>query len=113
MSETPSLRPGRRPDPNVHAQWQQRLLRFEQANQNAADFCAAEGVSLPSFYAWKPRLRQPTPPAAEQPRLLPVQVRPAAGVELLLPNGPVLRLPPGCDLDFVRSLVAALGGEPC
>jgi hypothetical protein len=36
-----------------------------------------------------------------------------APVELVLPGGVVLRLAPGCDLDFVRTLVAALGGRPC
>jgi hypothetical protein len=75
-------------------------------------FCAKEGVSAPSFYAWRRRLSQP--PAEPAARLLPVRVLPvAASVELLLPGGLVLRLAPGCDLDFVRSLVEILGGQPC
>jgi hypothetical protein len=38
---------------------------------------------------------------------------PAAPVELVLAGGAVLRLTPGCDLNWVRALVAALGGAPC
>ena len=87
-----------------------------------AEFCAAEGVSLPSFYSWKRRLhtngRSPdaehNPASQPGPRLLPVRLTPAAvSVELVLPDGTVLRVPAGCDLAFVRALVAALGDQPC
>ena len=83
---------------------------------------AKEGVSAPSFYAWRQRLRRPPVEPAARPalppadvaRLVPVRVLPgAAPVEVLLPAGVVLRLAPGCDLDFVRTLVAALGERPC
>ena len=114
MSAIPSVRPGRRCDPALHEQWQQRLARFEQANLSAAAFCASEGVSLPSFYSWRRRLRPAASgEPADGPRLVPVRLVAAAAVELLLPSGALLRLAPGCDLDFVRSLVDALGGKPC
>jgi hypothetical protein len=85
-------------------------------------FCAKEGISAPSFYAWRRRLRHHTadrivhdaPPNADVARLVPIRVLPAAiPVELVLPGDLVLRLTPGCDLDFVRSLVATLGERPC
>jgi len=87
-----------------------------------AQFCTQEGVSLPSFYAWKRRLAaealDPAPASAAAgdtgPRLLPVRLpAPTALLELVLPSGAVLRIPPGCDLTWVRSLVEALGGAPC
>jgi transposase len=102
--------------------WVERLARFSASGLRPAAFCAAEGVSLPSFYSWKRRLNtEARSPDAEQnsdpqpgPRLLPVRLAPAAAaVELVLPSGAVLRVPPGCDLAFVRALVAALGDEPC
>jgi hypothetical protein len=37
--------------------WTERLRRFEQAQMTVAQFCASEGVSQPSFYKWKRRLR--------------------------------------------------------
>jgi hypothetical protein len=101
----------------VRQTWIDRLQRFAAAGQTPADFCAAEGVSLASFYLWKRRLAaEHGPPAGEagMPRLLPVRLTAAATpVELVLPGGAVLRLGPGCDLDFVRALLAALGGTPC
>jgi hypothetical protein len=122
MPALSSARPGRRPDPTLEDLWRQRLQRFECSGLSAAAFCAKEGVSAPSFYAWRRRLRQQTAdrvahdarPTADGARLVPICVLPAAAhVELLLPGGAVLRLTPGCDLDFIRRLVAALGERPC
>lgn len=123
MPASPSSPPGRRPDPAVRALWQERLHRFEKSGLSAAAFCAQQRLSLPSFYAWRRRLRQATPdpapaPTAAQtaPRFLPVRVLPApaaSAVELVLPQGVVLRLVPGCDLAFVRSVVQSLGGVSC
>jgi hypothetical protein len=105
----------------VRQLWVDRLARFPASGLNPAAFCAAEGVSLPSFYSWKRRLaveaqdtaNEPTA-SAPRPLLLPVRLPSACpGVELVLPGGAVLRLTPGCDLTFVRSLVAALGEPPC
>jgi transposase len=95
---------------SVRLAWADRVARFAASGVTAAAFCAAEGVSLPAFYSWKRRLAAP-PPA--EPRLLPVRLAPAPAVELALPGGAVLRLAPGCDLAFVRSLVDALTGGLC
>jgi len=102
------------------AAWAERLARFAQSGLSPIQFCAAEGLALPSFYAWRRRLAADNPgPAARPgdahpgPRLVPVSLGPAAAVELVLPGGAVLRLGPGCDLAFVRALIEALGGAPC
>jgi hypothetical protein len=102
--------------------WLERLARFATSSLRPAAFCAAEGVSLPSFYSWKRRLNAESRSAdtpttddpASGPRLLPVRlVSAAAPVELVLPGGTVLRIPPGSDLAFVRCLVEALGDPSC
>jgi transposase len=102
--------------------WVERLDRFARSGLRPTEFCLAEGVSLPSFYSWRRRLsHEPssptTPPPSDRqagPRLLPVRLTSAnAVVELVLPSGTVLRVPPGCDLGFLRSLVEALGDAPC
>jgi transposase len=100
--------------------WMDRLARFPASGLTVAQFCAIEAVSLPSFYFWKRRLAAETQAATPQdpsergPRLLPVKLKPAApAVELVLTTGTVLRLSPGCDLTWVRSLIAALGEPSC
>lgn len=102
--------------------WLDRLARFPASGLTVAQFCAIEAVSVPCFYSWKRRLAAEALDAALQqdqdadcgPRLLPVQLQPQApAVELVLTTGTLLRLNPGCDLAWVRSLVAALGDSSC
>ena len=38
-------------------EWTGRLLRFHKSDVTVAQFCQAEGVSQPSFYQWKSKLR--------------------------------------------------------
>jgi transposase-like protein len=92
--------------------WVQRLQCFADSGATVVAFCRNEGISSHAFYYWKNKL-QAHAPDPDQPRLLPVSLLPSAPVEVALPNGCVLRLAPGCDLDFVRCLVGALGGELC
>src|SRR5436309_1648662 len=89
----------------VRHTWSERLDRFATAGLTTAQFCAAEGVSVASFYLWKRRLTTPTPSAlpeqsgsAGRPRLLPIRLPDQAPVvELVLPGGPTLRIGPGTD----------------
>jgi transposase len=94
--------------------WQQRLERFASSGLSVAAFCRAEHLSVQSFYYWKRRLAAPSPSPTPGARLLPVHLLPAApAVEVALANGAVLRLTPGCDLAFVRSLLDALAEPSC
>jgi transposase len=110
-------RPGRRPDPATRHAWQERLQRFRTSGLTVPDFCAREGVSPASLYAWKRRLHDGAAPAhPDAPRLVPVHVVPApasAPVELVLPSGCLLRLSPDCDLGWLRQLLPVLGVAPC
>jgi hypothetical protein len=114
-------RPGRRPDPTLRSLWEKRLRHFLHSGQSASTFCSEQGLSLSSFYAWRRRLRcthsARTPVAADVvdgPQFVPIRLLPASTpVELVLSTGTVVRVSPSCDLAFVRSLVASLGGAPC
>jgi transposase len=94
--------------------WVERMRRFAESGTTVVAFCQSEGISSHALYYWRHKLDPQSPaPDADQPRLLPVRLLDAPPVELALPNGSVLRLAPGCDLAFVRSLVDALGDAPC
>ncbi|MFO0929431.1 MAG: hypothetical protein U0736_28950 [Gemmataceae bacterium] len=93
--------------------WADRLARFAAADLSVAAFCAAEGISANSFFYWKRQLATPPRTHDAEPCFLPVRVRATAPVEVALPNGAVVRLAPGCDLAFVRSLIDSLAGAPC
>ncbi len=36
--------------------WRERMTRFDSSTAKVAEFCAAEGVSVASFYAWRRKL---------------------------------------------------------
>lgn len=46
------------------AEWQERFARFHRSGTSIAQFCHDEGVSTPSFYVWRRKLRQKKPAAA-------------------------------------------------
>src|SRR5262245_53822681 len=100
----------------IRQAWVERLARFTASGQSAAQFCAAEGVSVASLYHWKRRLAAPAPAAApsDAPRLLPVRLASApAPLEVVLPGGAVLRVGPGADPDALAALLRLLGGPTC
>jgi len=109
---------GRNPrDPKLERRWRDLITRWERSNLTVRDFCAAEGVSEPSFYAWRRELaareQESGPATAPVPTFVPVRVTPPAVIELVLPTGVVLRVPAGADPAAVAQLVAALGASPC
>jgi transposase-like protein len=113
MSEEVSALPRSRT--TLRQAWSERLERFATAQLSVVAFCRAEGVSPHTFYYWKRQLASPTPALPDEaPRLLPVRLlADPAPIEVLLNTGTILRLTPGCDLAFVRSLAEALGRLPC
>ena len=100
---------------DIRQSWVERLGRFASSGLSVVSFCRAEGVSTQAFYYWKHKLAAPAPAScADAPGLVPVHLLCAAStVEVVLPAGFVLRVAPGCDLSFVRSLVATLETPPC
>jgi hypothetical protein len=118
VSNPPAPTPTARSRAFTREVWIERLARFPASGLTPAQFCALEAVSLPSFSSWKRRLAAEATPSEQVPnlgpRLLPVRLAlSAAVVELVLPTGVILRLPPGSELSWVRSLVAALGEPSC
>jgi transposase len=106
----------------VRHTWAERLARFETAGLTTAQFCAAEGVSVASFYLWKRRLAPADCTSAPatvcgqgpEPRLLPIRLpEQAPTVEVVLPSGALLRIAAGADEATLRCLFRLLGVPPC
>jgi hypothetical protein len=102
--------------------WVERLARFAAAGLTTAQFCAAEGVSIASFYLWRRRLTAvdastaPANPSGREPgpRLLAVHLPDRnTTVELVLPTGAVLRIGAGADEATLRCLLRLLGVPLC
>ena len=114
----PAVPAAPRRDPVVTRRlWGERLDRFRQANQTVAQFCAAEGVSVPSFYVWKRTLASDaTAPDPVRPTLVPIRLTPSpAGtpIEVVLPSGTVLRVPGDYPPQHLATLVRDLEARPC
>ena len=53
----------RREASSAQERWRARLARFDAQGDSVVRFCAREGVSAASFYAWRARLRSIATPA--------------------------------------------------
>ncbi len=56
----------RRKSAEKAARWQEMVRRQEESGVSVRQFCITEGLSEPSFYAWRKKLREPR---ADAPRL--------------------------------------------
>ena len=105
-----------RSDPATTKRWAERLARFHSDSHNVSAFCAAEGVSESSFYAWRRRLAPPVPPTVvNAPAVVPLRITPspATPIELALPSGAVVRFPADTRPERIAVVLRGLEGRPC
>ena len=101
------------------AVWRERLTRFDSGNQTVAEFCHREGVSNPSFYQWRKRLKhgdghskqsgrtdRETAVKDQSSRFLPVNVAGLTEAEIELPNGIKIRVP-ATNIQVLRTAILA------
>lgn len=73
--------------------WRQRIAQQEKSGHSVSVFCREQGLSEPSFYAWRQRLRKQNTPV----RFALVETKPAEetvpSIELMLASGDRLRIP--------------------
>jgi hypothetical protein len=107
----------RRDPAATHQRWVERLERFRQSGQTIAQFCAAEGISEPSFYVWKRTLANAAAsPLPDTPALVPIRLThsPATPpIEVVFTSGTVLRFPVDARPEVIAAIVHALEARPC
>jgi hypothetical protein len=100
-------------DPQREQFWRNAIAGWNKSGQSIRGYCSERQLSEASFHSWRRELakRDQTSPAALT--FLPVHVRAEALVEVVLPNGLVVRVPAAANAATVAALVAALGATPC
>jgi hypothetical protein len=103
--------------------WRRSLHQWRNSGLGIAEFCRQQGLSAPSFYAWRRTLAQRDATAAAV-HFVPVRVlaetvpgaadRDATGLELVLEGGRRLHIGPAFDDATLRRLLSVLEeGHPC
>jgi hypothetical protein len=98
--------------------------RWRRSGLGVEEFAQREGVKPDRLVWWRWKLQavRPAPPPAPELRFLPVHVVGAApepseagvALEVVLPNGRVVRVAPGFDPATLESVLAiASRGTPC
>ncbi len=116
----------RKRNPETEKRWQALLTQLDRSGQSVAEFAAQHGVSTASIYHWRKRLgrsgptrRQPTRPGrakstrtgrtanrpATQPPFVRLNVASADRIEVELPSGVRIHVPPA----HIQALQAAIG----
>jgi hypothetical protein len=95
--------------------WRTRVRQWRGSGLSVRAYCAEQGLSEPSFYAWRRTLTERDAAAV---RFVPVQVTPepqtttadhaTGAVELVLGAGRRLRIGPGFDGPTLTRLLALL-----
>lgn len=109
--------------------WRRIVEEQEASGLSVSDFCDGRELAASTFYLRRQQIRatqaarRPRPRPARRPRFVPVvlpqnvagaaspQVAPlsaTAPLELIHPTGVVLRIPAGCDVELLRSVLRLL-----
>ena len=105
----------------TRAEWAKRVERWQKSGLSAEAFGARERLKAKQLYWWRWKLHSLPLEASSSPpppQFLPVQVKdptaPPAGagvaLEIALPNGHVVRVPPGYD-PWMLERVLAIASE--
>lgn len=101
------------------------MARWHKSGHSARVFAEQEGVNAGTLYSWSRRLgikrseHRQRSEKATLPALLPVVVAPpgvtapspGAALEIVFPDGAVVRVPPTFDEETLARVVRALGGH--
>jgi hypothetical protein len=108
--------------PRLERFWRSTLVQWRKSGLSVRDFCRRRQLSEPSFYAWRRELAKREQSRTAALAFVPVQVcaEPLPGVgpgeaivEVVLPDGLVVRARSAVEAATVARLVAALRATSC
>jgi hypothetical protein len=103
----------RQRDPERERFWREAVAGHQTSGQSVRAYCSQRRLAEGNFYAWRRELVKRDRAASPALKLVPLQVRAVAIIEVVLPAGVVVRVPAGADAATVARLVAALGASSC
>lgn len=112
----------RRRDPELERFWRRAVVERERSGLSVRAFCSGRRLAEANFYAWRRELKQRDASASSSAttasvsaalKFVPLQVRAAACLEVVLPAGVIVRVPAGAEAAGVAQLVAALRAVSC
>jgi hypothetical protein len=127
-------RGGRQRDPLREKFWRRALRQQQRSSLTVRAFCLREGLKEGAFRWWRQALarrdREPSAtlvgdrdgePTEAVPTFLPVRLvdleaappRPSPPIEIVLPNGSMVRVLSGFDPRTLGQVLAVLEGRPC
>ncbi len=97
--------------------WQMAIDAWQSSGLSVRQFCKQEGLSEPSFYLWRKRLKKSSDPKPDHrmdcspESFIQVSLPDgfAGGMELVLSSGHTLRIPVGVDRKTLTAVLLALG----
>jgi hypothetical protein len=117
------------PDAQARAKrklWTRRIGKWQRSGMEVRAFCRWESVPESAFYWWRRRLAQEEKPSARTKRpasgkkdtFVPVRLThiPQTGIsaiELVLPDGSVVRIPPEVNAQRLRGILEAVSSSSC
>lgn len=128
-------RKGSRRDAQKERFWRGAIRQQQRSGQSVRQYCRDQGVSEPSFYAWRRELKRrhsqrvkttslraagrPGVGRSRRPAFVSVQLGPgtvpigSAPIECLLPNGMVLRLPASMEPAAIAAVLTSWEQSRC
>ena len=91
--------------------WRKMIQQHRGSELSVAAFCRRAGVSQPSFYAWRQKLRGEVTFA--EVKVLREPAMEAGGIELRLPGDRCVVVRPGFDRQTLADVLAVLESGSC
>jgi len=95
--------------------WRKLIAGQRRSGRSVLAWCGEQGVSVPSFYAWRQRLVQrDAERRLGRSSLLPVEIissvagESGSALEIEWPGGMKVRVRPGCELEILRQVLTML-----